>query len=270
MEEQLEQVINELRIRNYSPRTINAYVRCLADYFNFKKIDLYTADETNIKIFLLQLDKKNYSSQTINLYINAIKYYYHNVRKCPNKIDIKFAKRAKKLPVVLSRDDIQKIIANTANLKHRLIIALSYGGGLRVSEVANLKICDLSIKDLTIHLKEAKGNKDRITLLPESLSNELTILTAGRKPHEFVFYSERGGKLAERTIQLIFEKALHKSGINKKATFHSLRHSFATHLLENGVDIRYIQDLLGHANIRTTQIYTKVTNPMLKNIRSPL
>lgn len=150
------------------------------------------------------------------------------------------------------------------------MVAIAYSGGLRVSEIVNLKVNDLDLPELMIHLKGAKGNKDRITILPEKLIKDIQNLVSSKSYNDYVFSSERGGKLTERTAQKVFENALKKSGIKKEATFHSLRHSFATHLLENGVDIRYVQELLGHANIRTTQIYTKVTNPALKKIKSPL
>ena len=156
------------------------------------------------------------------------------------------------------------------NPKHKLILALAYGAGLRVSEIINLRVRDIDLQELTIHPKQAKGKKDRITLLAEGLRPAIKNLTAGKNANDFVFSSERGGRLTTRTAQKIFEKALKKAKIKKKATFHSLRHSFATHLLENGVDIRYVQELLGHQNIRTTQRYTQVTNPKLKNIKSPL
>lgn len=171
---------------------------------------------------------------------------------------------------MLSRDEIEKIIDATANHKHKLLLALSYGSGLRVSEAVNLKVGDIDLSGLTIHLKLAKGKKDRITILPQRLVNNLQNTIAGKDKHSFVFSSERGGGLTSRTAQKVFESSLAKAGINKKATFHSLRHSFATHLLENGVDVRYVQELLGHQNIRTTQLYTQVTNPKLKNIQSPL
>ena len=122
----------------------------------------------------------------------------------------------------------------------------------------------------TIHIKNAKGQKDRISVLPNKLIGNLKSLISGKMGNDFVFESERGGKLTTRTAQKVFERALKKSGTAKNATFHSLRHSFATHLLENGVDVRYVQELLGHQNIRTTQVYTHVTNPKIKNIKSPL
>jgi site-specific recombinase XerD len=171
---------------------------------------------------------------------------------------------------VLSKSEIEKIINSIDNKKHRLLISLSYGAGFRVSEAINLKIKDINLDELTIHIKDAKGNKDRITVFPEKLKSSLHELTDFRNNNDYVFASERGGKLTERSAQKIFENALKKSGVQKDAPFHSLRHSFATHLLENGVDVRYVQELLGHQNIRTTQLYTKVTNPNLKKIKSPL
>ncbi|OHA59032.1 MAG: hypothetical protein A2370_00735 [Candidatus Vogelbacteria bacterium RIFOXYB1_FULL_42_16] len=270
MQQLLERVKTELKIRNYSPKTIDAYLSCLEDYFNYKQSNLDKLDQGNIREYLLSKQDKDYSSQTINLYLNAIKYFYHDVIRSSETFNIRFAKRNKSLPVVLSRQEIQDLLATVKNAKHLLLLTLSYGAGLRVSEAINLKVRDLNLEELTIHLKEAKGKKDRITLVPDKLVNNLRNLIAGKSGDDFVFESERGGKLTERTAQMVFERALKLSSVNKEATFHSLRHSFATHLLENGTDIRFVQELLGHANIRTTQIYTHVTNPALKNIKSPL
>ena len=227
-------------------------------------------DEENIKQFLLNKQSRNYSPQTVNLYLNAIKFFYRDVLKLPQRINLKFAKRSKKLPIVLSREEIKNIIEVIRNPKHKLLISLAYGAGLRISEVISLKVKDVNLEELTIHLKNAKGKKDRITIFPEKIKNDLQCLIAGKNPNDYVFESERGGKLTERTAQKVFENALQTAGIKRDATFHSLRHSFATHLLENGVDVRYVQELLGHRNIRTTQVYTQVTNPKLKNIKSPL
>jgi len=270
MQEYLEKTKQELRLRNYSLKTIKAYLGCLQEYFEFQKINLEKIDEEKIKQFLLNKQSKNYSSQTINLYLNAIKFFYREILKIPQKINLKFAKRSKKLPIVLSREEIRKIIESIKNPKHKLIISLAYGAGLRISEVINLKVKDVNLEELTIHLKNAKGKKDRITIFPEKIKIDLQNLIAGKNLNDYLFESERGGKLTERTAQKVFENAFRKAGIKKDATFHSLRHSFATHLLENGVDVRYVQELLGHQNIRTTQVYTQVTNPKLKNIKSPL
>ena len=270
MQEYLEQTRQELKLRNYSFKTIKTYLSCLREYFDFKKINFEKIDEENIKQFLLNKQSKNYSSQTVNLYLNAIKFFYREVLKIHQKITLKFAKRSKKLPIVLSREEIKSIIEAIRNPKHKLIISLAYSAGLRISEVINLKVKDVNLEELTIHLKNAKGKKDRITIFSEKIKNDLQNLIAGKNLNDYLFESERGGKLTERTAQKVFENALRRTDIKKDATFHSLRHSFATHLLENGVDVRYVQELLGHQNIRTTQIYTQVTNPKLKNIKSPL
>lgn len=258
-----------MALRNYSKKTIKAYLACLHSYFKYAKSVPKNPDIEKIRKYLLEKLENKQSSQTVNLYLMAIKYFYKEIAKSECKIDIKFAKSPSKLPVVLSRKEIEKIIKVLDNIKHRTIISLSYGAGLRVSEAINLRVRDIDVDELTIHIKDAKGKKDRITIIPEKIKKDLDVFMKNKEGDDYLFESNRGGILTERTLQAVFEQALEKAGINKEATFHSLRHSFATHLLENGVDVRYVQELLGHANIRTTQVYTKVTNPMLRKIKSP-
>jgi len=259
-----------MKIKNYSSKTVKSYLYGLREYFVFKGSNLTEFDQENIKDFLLACEQKQISPQSRNLFLSAIKFYYRDVTRNPQKIEIQSAKRPKSLPVVLSRNEIGKILESLKNAKHKLLISLAYGAGLRVSEVIALKVQDLDYEELTVHIRQAKGQKDRISVMPKSLVDDLKNLVAGKAINDFVFASERGGKLTTRTAQKVFENALQNSGAKKDATFHSLRHSFATHLLENGTDVRYVQELLGHQNIRTTQRYTQVTNPMLKNIKSPL
>lgn len=270
MKSELNKTIRELKIRNYSPRTIKSYTNGLNRYFSFKGKNFNKLDTNNVKDFLLRCKDKNISAKTRNQYLNAIKFYYYNVINVRDKIEIKSAKRTKSLPVVLNRSEIKGIIDVTNNPKHKLLLSIAYGAGLRVSEVVNLKVRDVNLENLTLHIKSSKGNKDRITIFPESIKESLNKVVSAKEKDDYVFPSERGEKLTTRTAQKVFSNALGKTGIKKDASFHSLRHSFATHLLENGTDIRYVQELLGHANIRTTQRYTQVTNPRLKNIRSPL
>ena len=193
-----------------------------------------------------------------------MKFLYVEVLKNPQKIDLKFAKRSKKLLIILSRTENERIIEATDNSKYKFMISLGYACGLRVSEVVNLKVADLDIDELVVHIKGAKGKKDRISVLPEKINDDLRNMIAGKNSNDYLFSSNRGGKLTTTSLQKMFRKSLTKAKVNKPATFHSLRHSFATHLLENGTDVRYVQELLGHSNIRTTQIYTQVTNPKLK------
>ena len=270
MQTELQKTERELKIKNYSPKTIKSYLYGLREYFSFKGSDFTKLDQEDVRNFLLQCERKHISPQSRNLFLNAIKFYYRNERKDNQKIEIQSAKKPKSLPTVLSRSEVNRILESTKNAKHKLLLSLAYGAGLRVSEVVFLKVQDLDFEELTVHIKQAKGQKDRISVIPESLIDSLKNMVAGKVGNDFVFTSERGGKLTTRTAQKVFENSLAASGVKKDATFHSLRHSFATHLLENGTDVRYVQELLGHQNIRTTQRYTQVTNPMLKNIKSPL
>ncbi len=255
----IEDLQRYMRVVGYSPRTIEAYTRCVREI-----------GDDDLLHFLDQLAKEGKNSFTLNQYHSAYKLYVTKIQKKPWNTPFPYAKRHKKLPVVLSREEIAKIIEVTKNNKHRLMITLAYGAGLRVSEVVELRVGDLDLGQLSMVIREAKGGKDRISLIPEKLVNELQNVITGKRGEEYLLESERGGKLTTRTAQTVFARSLKLSGIKKAATFHSLRHSFATHLLENGVDVRHIQVLLGHASISTTQLYTKVMNPQIKNIRSPL
>ncbi len=266
----LKKTENLLKLRNYSRKTIKSYLFYIEEYLDFAKIKMIKEKNKAIELFLIEKQEKGNSSQTINLALNSIKFLYREVLKSNDKINFKCAKRSKKLPVVLSRGEIEKVILQINNFKHKLMVSLGYAAGLRVSEVINLKVKDIDLEELIIHIKNAKGKKDRITVFPEKLKNNIQNLIVGKNNNDFIFESNRGGKLTTASLQKVFHRALEKTEIKKEATFHSLRHSFATHLLENGTDVRYVQELLGHQNIRTTQIYTQVTNPALKNIRSPL
>jgi site-specific recombinase XerD len=259
-----------MRLRNYSPKTRKACLLYIKEYINFSKEHRIKNKQKAIEEFLLDKHKRKQSPQTINLALNAVKFLYATVLKDPQKIDLKFAKRSKILPTVLSRNEIEKLIHATENAKYRLMISLGYACGLRVSEVVKLEVVDLDIDELVVHIKGAKGKKDRISVLPEKLQNDLRNVIAGKRINDIVFSSNRGGKLTTTSLQKMFRKSLIKADVKKQASFHSLRHSFATHLLENGVDVQYVQEPLGHVNIRTTQVYTQVNNPKLKNIKSTL
>lgn len=266
----IEIITRDMKLRNYSPKTIKAYVGVIKDLYKFSEKSLEKLSNEDLKKYLYSKQKRNLSSQTIALYANAINFLYTQIYELPNYTKIKHPKRTQKLPIVLSRSEIKKILATINNTKHHLIIAMTYGSGLRVSEVVKLKVQDIDLEGLTLMIRQGKGKKDRQTILSPTCIGELEKFMTNKNSDEYIFISERGGKLSIATAQKVFYKALKKAKIKKPATFHSLRHSFATHLLENGVDIRYVQELLGHQNIRTTQRYTQVTNPKLKNIKSPL
>lgn len=269
----LQKTEESLRLRGYSPRTVRAYLGCLRDYFLFleeRERDLCSFDEGVMRSFLLQKEADQRASSTINLYLCALKFFYREVVKVRVKIEFQCVKRPYKLPVVLSKEEVQRVLGAIRNRKHYLMVALAYGAGLRVSEVTHLQVEDVDFERELVWVRQGKGHRDRVTLLPEKLKEDLMLWVRNRRESEVLFWSERGGKLSSRTLQKIFEQALLKARVRKQATFHSLRHSFATHLLENGVDIRYVQQLLGHQNIKTTQRYTHVTRGMVAKIESPL
>jgi integrase/recombinase XerD len=172
--------------------------------------------------------------------------------------------------VILSIQEVKQLIDATINPKHKLLLMLSYGAGLRVSEIVTLKIGDVDICRGTIHIKWAKWQKDCITIFPHNYVELFRGVIQGRLSNNVIIESERWGAIDVRTAQQVFSQACKRAAITKKVSFHSLRHSFATHLLEQGTDVRYVQELLGHSNIRTTQIYTHVMQPALDKIVSPL
>ncbi|MFA5748264.1 MAG: site-specific tyrosine recombinase/integron integrase [Candidatus Absconditabacterales bacterium] len=270
MQDYLVELERELRHRNYSYRTIEIYSNCIRFFLKYIKGDISIISRDKIVDFILYLQFKNRAPKTLNIYKESIKFFVKEILKKDIIIDIRLSKEPRKLPIVLSHDEILKIIDSLSNKKHKIMVSLAYSAGLRVSELINLKVKDIDIQSLSIHIKGAKGQKDRITIFSNKLVDSISYFMNDKDLNDFLFESERGGILTTRTAQAIFIAGIKKSGIKKEATFHSLRHSFATHLLENGTDIRYVQSLLGHTNIRTTQIYTQVTNPMLKNIQSPL
>lgn len=265
-----DQLQTYMQASGYGRRTVEAYRDSLRRLSQFVHKDPAEIQEHDLERYLSHLYDQGKSPYTLNLCHVALKLMKTKICRLAWTPNFPYAKRHKRLPVVLSSHEIMIMLEHTQNTKHRLILAVAYGAGLRVSEVIHLKVRDLDWERNMIVVHGGKGLKDRVTLLPASITSELLDLTQDKLQESYVFASERGGCLTSRTVQAIFTKALAKAGIQKPATFQSLRHSFATHLLESGVDIRYIQALLGHANISTTQIYTKVTNPKLLNIKSPL
>lgn len=270
IESVLRRMQRELAVMNYAQKTRKSYLNCFRRFCVFADNCPLPLNIELIKSFLIQKQNDGCAPQTVNLYLNSIKFFYRHVAKISTKINLRFAKRNKKIPVILSRKEIHKIITSIKNKKHKLIISLAYGAGLRVSEVANLRVGDLDFEQKTIHLKVTKASRERITILPSQICDDLSTFVEDSPASSFLFQSNRGGKLSTRTLQKIFKQALLKSNIKKNASFHSLRHCFATHLLEDGIDIYHIQKLLGHRNIQTTQIYARVTNTALKKIQSPL
>ncbi|HBK34000.1 TPA: integrase [Candidatus Uhrbacteria bacterium] len=266
----LEEMDRILVLRNYSQATRKSYAGCVRRFFDQYPHLLNHPDEKTIESFLYVLYEHKASVQTVQSYLQAILFYVREIIHTDVHINITGLKRPARLPIVLTHNEIKQILEFISNFKHKTMVALAYGAGLRVSELVNLRAGDVDFGDGVIYVHEGKGRKDRITLLPETLRLDLQKSAVGKCPGDYLFASERGGRLTTRSIQQVFTRALRSARITKSATFHSLRHSFATHVLEQGTDIRFIQKLLGHANIRTTQRYTNVSTASIRSIKSPL
>ncbi len=265
----------EMKIRNFSPKTIHIYLHYNKELLRFASFKSpKEMNKQDIKDYLDFLFNSGKSASTVNLTINALKFYYEQVLRrkffIPN-VGIKRPKKEKKLPIVLSKQEIIKMIEVINNLKHKLMIQILYGSGLRVSEAVNLQINDIDFNRNMVAIKQGKGKKDRMTILSKQIVKNIDKYLRQYRPMAYLFESyEPGEKMNIRSVQKVVMDAMKKVNINKEATAHSLRHSFATHLLEAGTDIRYIQALLGHARLETTQVYTKVANNKLRDIKSPL
>lgn len=259
-------LIDELRLRGYSCKTIKAYVFWNKRFLEFVQKPVLCVCLDDIKKFQLHLLDKGLSSSSRHCATAGLRFYYFVVLK--RRFGFVYPKVSNKLPMVLSKQEILALFGVMTNHKHRLILELTYSSGLRISEIINLKWQDIDFDRNLIHLKSAKGNKDRIVMLSLKVKESLMNLLPNKE--RYVFLTNRDSKYAQRTIQKIIENTATKAGIRKSISPHTLRHSFATHLLEKGTDIRYIRDLLGHTNIGTTLIYTKVSNKNIQNIKSPL
>ncbi len=251
--ELIGKVIEEIKLRKYSYQTGKSYISITKRFLKSGKTP---------REFLLSRPNKSRSSVR-GIYF-ALKFFHEKVLHEKFDENLPLAKKDLKLPVVLSREEINRMIKTTNNIKHKLILMFLYYAGLRLDEVRNLKWQDIDLDREIIHLKTAKGEKERVVFLHSRLKKMLEIY--GISKQGLIFKSQRDKKYNKRTIQQIVKNAAKKAGINKRVTPHTLRHSFATHLLEAGADIRYIQQLLGHKNLKTTQIYTHIANKDIRKL----
>jgi site-specific recombinase XerD len=267
-----EKLEYELRSRKYSIRTIEAYI-----YYNKalcrwtqKTPEKVTAED--IKNYLAYREKTlNLSSSSLNLALSAIKFFYRYIIKQDTASDQRRPRQDKHLPKVLSKEDVSTILASEKNLSHRLLLMIAYSSGLRVSEIVQLKREDIDISRKMITVRSGKGRKDRCTILADSVISTLKIHYLNDNSSTWIFPGiKEDTHLSIRSAQRIFENALKRTDVKIGASIHTFRHAFATHLLENGTDIRYIQKLLGHASIKTTSRYTHVARCGILKIASPL
>lgn len=271
-EEFLKKLEIELKISKNSVYTIRNYVDANKQLFEQTGKQPEEINVDDVKQFMAEkLDEKS-SSSTI-LFLAAIKYAYTNILKKDVTLGIRRPKKERRIPTVMTKDEVRSLIAAAFNFKSRLMISMLYACGFRISELINLKVIDLNFEEKTGFVKQGKGKKDRMFNIPEFLLEDLKkqVQEQNEKKSEYLFSNPSSdGKLSASNLEKIVRKATKRAGIKKDVHCHTLRHSFATHLLENNVDIRKIQELLGHADLSTTQIYTHVSKEELKKIKSPI
>jgi len=262
----------DLELKGYSPKTVEAYLRYSKQFLNYyqKPIEqLHTDEIRNYLHYLIVIKKCSHSYVNVNY--SALKFLYRNTLNQQWNIDkIPRMKKEKKLPVILSKKEVINILDATTNLKHKTILTTVYSAGLRISEVRNLKTTDIDSENMQIRVRQAKGKKDRYSLLSQNNLSLLRKYWKEYQPEHWLFPGVPNTKaISARTIQRFFKNYLNKTKITKNATVHTLRHCFATHLLEAGVDIFHIQKLLGHANPKTTARYIHLTHKNIIDIKSP-
>jgi len=264
----LQRLETELKLRGFSNRTVEAYL-----YHNKKFLESVNKNpdrvtEEDIKNYIAEKMSKNVSPKSIVLIKAAFKFFYDEILK-KNIVNLKSPKVSRKLPVVLTREETKRLIDAIENKKHQLIVKLLYSSGLRLSELTNLKVGDLELNENIGWVRFGKGGKDRMFIISTKLTDELKGFIKEKEESDYLF-AGREGKMSERNVQKIVSAAALKARIEKPVHVHTLRHSFATHLLESGENIRKIQMLLGHSQLSTTQLYLDVSTEELKKVKSPL
>ncbi len=267
-----EAYLTKLELKRYALNTCKTYISQFEKFINqYPNCPIIELSEQEIRTYLQLLIQQNKSNSYINQTINSIKFYYEAVMEMPNRFyNIERPRKEHKLPQVISKEEIQSMMICTNNMKHRCIVGLLYSAGLRRSELLNLQLTDIDSKRMLVYIRNAKNNKDRYSLLSETVLKDLRIYYKQWKPKKYLFEGMLGKKYSTESVAKIIRNASEKAKIIRKVTPHMLRHSFATHLLENGTDIRYIQTLLGHSSTKTTEIYTQVAVHNFKLIRNPL
>lgn len=271
--EKIEKFRFWLHSRRYSPSTINTYldsIRTFLRFYAFKKIQEIDNNDL-IRFNNEYILANNYSASFQNQVVNAVKLFFKTIENSPLDIDaIPRPKRAKKLPNVLSKEEVKAILDTPTNIKHKAMLSLIYACGLRCGEILSLKPNDIDSKRNILHVKNAKGQKDRIVPLSEKIIVLLREYYKATKPKYYLFEGQtKGNRYDARSLQNVLKQSIAKTKITKPVTLHWLRHSYATHLLESGTDLRYIQEILGHNSSKTTEIYTHVSTKSLQQIKSP-
>jgi integrase/recombinase XerD len=271
-QEAIQWMVDKLKLKGYSENTLKTYTIQFTFFLRFyPEIDSVNITEDHIQSYLLHLVERKVSRSLQNQAINAIKFFYERVLKQDRKVyHVERPLKEKRLPAVLSRQEVIEIFNGLNNLKHKTMLMLIYASGLRRSELLNLRIGDVDLDRGSVFIRGAKGRKDRLSVLSDTLVPYLKEYLKRYCPAVWLFEGPRHLQYSASSLQQILKRVVSRTGITKPVHLHTLRHSFATHLLEAGTSTRYIQVLLGHESSKTTEIYTHVANFGIDNVRSPL
>jgi site-specific recombinase XerD len=265
--------VRQLKIRGYSYSTQKNYKSMVLLFaFYFKDKDAALLEKRDVEQWLEYLyDVRKYKPAGLNTAVNAVKFLYEKVWEKPRSFYMfPRAKKVKAIPKFFQQSDIEKIFSGIENMKHKVILYTAYSGGLRVGEIVKLKVTDIFNGTHQLRIEQGKGMKDRMVMLSDKLKNLLKEYYKKYEPAYWLFEGQHGEPYSTRSVQLIFKKAKQQAGVKREGSIHALRHSFATHLLESGIDVTLIKELLGHTSLRTTMGYTHITKPALQRIKSPL
>ncbi|MDH3650862.1 MAG: tyrosine-type recombinase/integrase [Saprospiraceae bacterium] len=269
----VQEAAEHMVLKRYSNSTQKTYLFFLKDFFyRFQEVNPNDLGDDHVHQYLLQIIRKGCSSSTQNQAVNALKFYFEKVLGRDRKLyRLQRPRKETKLPTVLSSDEVRRLLEYTPNLKHKALLSLIYACGLRIGEVLDLRLRDISKTDQVIHIKEAKGKKDRIVPLSPKLLELLRTYYRDYKPLTYLFEGQKGKgtQYSGKSAQQVLKRSLKRARIRKKATLHTLRHSYATHLLMAGTNLRMIQKLLGHNSSKTTEIYTHITDVQIAQVVSP-
>ena len=268
----LEDMEKELKLGGAAYKTRKAYLGHARRFIKFCAKDPRSLGEADLRQYARHLLESGQSHSTVNQCISAVKFFFRKVLKYSSTIvDIPRPKKEQKLPNILSREEILRFFKAVVNPKHRALLMVVYSSALRVGEAVRLQLRDIDTDRRLIHIRQAKGRKDRYVMLSDVAQRAIEVYCKAFNPAKWLFPGQREGRhLTERTVLKVVHQVCERASINKGTAVHTLRHSCATHLLESGTDLRYIQELLGHKSPKTTQIYTRVSKKNIARIRSPL
>ncbi len=266
-----ERMLDDLRLRNFSPHTQSAYVAAVARFAKHFSASPERLGPEEVRQYLLHLvHERRVAWSTYNVHLCALRFFYQTTLGRSGLLDgIPCPKEPLRLPVVLSRDEVAQFLNAATPLKSRMMLTMAYAAGLRVSEIVALKLADVDSRRMVLRIEQAKGRKDRYVMLSPKLLELLRVYWRTERPRHYLFPGQSATPLSTGQLMRICRQTFHRSGLKKTVTVHSLRHSFATHLLEAGVDVRTIQVLLGHRSLKTTALYTAVSIGRIISVASP-